>query len=240
MRAGRFNFLTGDHALGGEVAVALVGLPGGLGLRRRRVRIGPEGGGFPADEAGEGLADPHGLARRHEDAFHAPPDGGGDSRASIHHGLDTPRKAGFRTPSPADADNDETRGLGLRGAEGDEALRRRGLAFDRAPFIGRTGFPAGGGGRVGPPHGKIESAAPEHHERRYAADQQRLVGYALAHYWAPWKGARPSWRARSISARTRARRASTAVVLALTRAARATRISSWEMRPASNPIRDSR
>ena len=53
-------------------------------------------------------------------------------------------------------------------------------------------------------------------------------------------GARPCRRASSISARTRARRASTAASRAEIRATRVERSSSWDIRPASNPSRDRR
>ncbi|MNS17034.1 hypothetical protein D3C72_487010 [compost metagenome] len=85
-----------------------------------------------------------------------------------------------------------------------------------------------------------EPTSAEKNDGGGAADEQRLVGCALAHHWAPWKGARPSWRASSISAWTRARRASTAEVRAEIRAVRVTRSSSWEILPASVPIRDRR
>src|SRR5690606_31762375 len=127
----------------------------------------------------------------------------------IDHWFDPTGQARLDAAAVGDADDGDAGRLNLRRRQGDEALTAFARLFGAATF----GFTLSRR-RIGCwlLHREVEAAAAKQPQGRDPADQEGLVESTPSHQRAPWKGTRPSWRARSISARTRARRASTAAV----------------------------
>jgi hypothetical protein len=137
------DLLTGDDALIGQVAVALMRLTrGGLAAAEAASISALRAAPSPLTRLTSGLAGADRLARRDQHPLDRAADHGADGGARVDHGLHPAGQARFAASAARDGDDRDAGGLKLFGGQFDHALRRL-----RRPRPSAGGLPVASGAR---------------------------------------------------------------------------------------------